>query len=53
MLSIIEIAFALSAAAYIVLLVTVLVYYANNKREQQEIAKLNIGWPIFENLSKD
>jgi hypothetical protein len=51
MLNTIEIAFALSAAAYIVLLTTVVVFYANKKKEQQEIAKLNISWPIFENLS--
>ncbi len=53
MLNIEELVFAISAVAYIVLLVTVLVFYANNLREQQEIAKLNIRWPIFDNLSKD
>jgi hypothetical protein len=49
MFNILEISIASLAAACLVLLVGIVVFYANNRKEQQEIAKLNIRWPAWEN----
>jgi hypothetical protein len=49
MVNIIEVAFVLSAAAYLVLLIACVVFHFNHIKEQQEIAKLNIRWPAWEN----
>lgn len=49
MVNILEVAFVLSAAAYIVLLVACGVFYFYYNKEQQKIAKLNIRRAMWEN----